>query len=193
MSQEDQEQDSQVIRRSDLVELGKSFADALQPLGALVSHMQESNIRYSNSENSLRAVGHWLKVAVALLCLLLMLQVFFALLMLQGVNNQTIAIDKQAAIEQLQTATTAELNRLKASTTVTAEKVTKAEERADSQASLSLVPELDPVKARRSPVKLRITPPVTAAVDPEPVASAKPEPAHPAPKPVEIPLSAGSL
>lgn len=186
--------DSQVIRRQDLVELADDFKEALKPVGTVIEHVKESNFRYTRTNSRLKHVTWWLAAVVVLLVLTLG-AVLYALYTL-GVTAKRVdeTATRQGNMEQQFQTTATELGKVRTTTEDTQQKMAKAKEREDSKPTVELVPEEDPVKARKSPLKVRVTAPKGSAVPTPTAVHVLPRrPAQKKPKSVEIPISAEAL
>lgn len=160
--------DSQVLRRQDLADLGGTFKDALRPLKEILDHMRGLNARYAASNRQLRRVTRF-QVAISLvsasILLVLVVTVGYMWRALDMLESHTTTLGQ---LEEDVKAQTSELTKVKQTTQQTEERVAKAEEKQDSAPTLELIPETDPVKARRAPVRLRVKAP---AVQAQPVPS----------------------
>ena len=198
--------EAQVIRRKDLTDLGESFIQALAPVGALVASQQEAvkvmqrlNIAAECQADSTRRQTYaiWGSIFLAFVVLGTLYQVADKL------NQQSHRMDE---IHQNMADNVKLLKELAVAAQDTNKSVTAAEERAATQPTVQLVPELDPEKAKRAPMKLRIENPTPDVVTPEApkplVTPAPPKIAAPAPSAVlkgpkgatvEIPIPAESF
>jgi cytoskeletal protein RodZ len=184
MSEEEAEQ---TIRRRDLKKLGDTFEKSMRPLCEVLQHMKALNNNWTVSNRQLKHV-----LRFQLLLLLLSLG-SLALLGLAAQHMQQALLQLADNTEKLQQvqgsvqATVEELRKVRTSTSNTEEVVEAVKKEQDARPQLELVPEPDPVKARRTPVRLRVLPPVQA---PLPVPSASLVPSASASAVAEIPLPA---
>jgi hypothetical protein len=187
---------SQVIRRKDLLTLGSTFKDALLPMKSILEHMKGLNARWSAGNKQMRRLALF-QLGVTLLSLsclvILLIALKYAWASLTLMEQHT---DKLGNLEKEFNAQTKQLSELENVAHNTEQKVQEVKEDQDTKPTLELVPETDPVKARRAPVKLRVTAPAKPAPLPkasmpvnEPEVSSKKAP----PTMAEIPLSAESF
>ena len=181
--------ESQVIRRKDIVALGGNFTSALKPLSKILGEMKLQNISTKLTSIHVRRLVWWMTLLslgggytvymdhknVSLVSSTAEMQSSMM------VENKELHNDLEQTNRELR-----ELLRLAKETNKTVEDI---EEEQDSKTQLELVPETDPVKAKKAPVKLRVLPPVKVEQD---ASAAKKMSSAPAkkPKPVDIPLSA---
>lgn len=156
----EEELDSQVIRRRDLIRLGEEFTAALRPLGDLIDHVKEGNDRFKDGALMFGIITKWLRVAVVLSVLVLMLQITLAVLMWSTLAIQTKVAHQQQKDSAAQAAVAADMRRMVATANELLKRADEADERDSTLAQVTLVPELDPAKAEEAPLKVRITPPV---------------------------------
>jgi hypothetical protein len=172
---------SQVIRRQDIMGLSDTFKESLSPLLQILGHMKELNARWSQSNHVLRRVTAFQLLLSGLslggLCLMVMTlwYTWRALLLL---DEHTA---KLGHLEQQFGAHAQQLEALRVTAQSTEVQVAEVREGQEQKAQLELVPETDPVKALRAPVKLRVMAPVASAT------------ASVAPPVAEIPLPVGEL
>jgi len=158
------EEGTQVIRRRDVKQLGETFKESLSPLGQILQHMQELNLNWGLSNTRMKRLVLWQVVLLGLsLGSLLMLALAYQQMRLalskltdNAAQLHEVQVSMQANVEELQKVRTSTFN-----TEVAVEAVKKEQE---ERPKLELVPETDPVKAMRAPVRLRVLPPPSAAV-----------------------------
>lgn len=187
---------SQVIRRKDLTQLGGTFKESLSPLTSILEHMKGLNARWSASNKQLKRVT-WFQLGITVMTLtclvVLLIALRFSWEALELVQEHTNTLGN---LEKQFDAQTKKLKELETVAHTTEKKVEQVQEEQDTKPTLELVPETDPVKARRAPVKLRVKAPVRPSPEPKasmpkenPEVSSKQAP----PTMAEIPLSAESF
>jgi hypothetical protein len=131
-----------------LRELGTTFAESLKPLKDLLEHMKRLNGRL--------AVVTWVQAALTVLSLVCLLLLWGASAQL-GEHTTTLG-----ELEQAIQAQAGELRALRSTANQT-ERTVQEVQTTQERPQLELIPETDPVKARRAPMKLRLLPPVRVA------------------------------
>jgi hypothetical protein len=189
-------EESQVLRRRDLQDLGVTFTEALKPLKSVLSEMKGLNVRYASANRQLRHVTRF-QLGITLVTLLSLASLVF---MLINLWNALGVLEQQAvALGQLQKDVGEQANQLrqlKSTALETKKQVAEVKQEQDEKPQLELVPETDPVKARRAPVKLRVKAPVSPKAPPSmsvPTSSAGVSSKRAAPAVAEIPLSTDSF
>lgn len=185
-------EESQIIRRKDIADLSNTFAKLEDPLGKLITSMQEQNVALKRANRVLTLVV-W--------CLLVL-----AVAGVAGIGLHFVGIvksyntagridesvnklaDMQKKVEDL----VGDVEDVKDTTDETQKKVDEVREEQDAKPQLELVPETDPVKARRAPVKLRVKAPVKANPDAG-LSGQKTVPSSTPPSVAEIPLTTDSF
>lgn len=158
-----QEEGTQVIRRRDIKHLGETFKSSLSPLSQTLQHMKELNTNWGISNLRMKKLVLWQLVLLVLslgsLVMLTMAYQHMKLALEKLTDNalqlQEVQKSLQSNVEELQKVRTSTFN-----TEVAVEAVKKEQE---ERPKLELVPETDPVKAVRAPVRLRVLPPPSAA------------------------------
>ncbi len=143
---------AQSIRRKDLIDLGNDFTQALKPIATLVEHMKEGNQYTQELRVAVRRQTYaiW-GVIVLVVAVLVFLYTVATQVKQNSQDTEDLQKDLTGALEELRdiTAVAQETN----------ESVVAAEKRAFMQPTVQLVPELDPEKAKKAPMKLLIETP----------------------------------
>lgn len=133
---------SQVIRRQDLIELSANFVRALTPLGTVIEQL-------AHAHQAVKDVRRVVLLCVILVLLSFLLAVVLLFRMEASMADMETLHRKNEALARSVAQATVEIRKTKS----VAE---RTEKRAAEQTTVQLVPETDPAKARRSPVKLVI-------------------------------------
>jgi hypothetical protein len=192
-----EEHPSQIIRRQDLVELGDKFTAALLPVATLVQFQQESihtmerlhaGMEYQARATRMQTMFLWAVMVTAVVVLCLVYNVA------NKVEEQSL---RMGSIQSQLNSTVDKVQLLSRTTKETNDSVSAAEERARTQPTVQLLPELDPEKAKRAPMKLRIETPSEEsspkAPSAPPAGSAGPSTDAHKGATLEIPISTGTL
>jgi cell division protein FtsB len=178
-------------RRQDLLDLGGTFRESLSPLREILDHMRGLNVRYAASNRQLRAVTRF-QVVISLLSIVslsflvvIIISLWHALDVLQSHTTALHALEEEVVSQAKN------LTQIRDTAKKTEARVAEVREEQDQKPTLELIPETDPVKARRAPVKLR----VKAPMHPKSAASASAGVASKSvpPSVAEIPLTTGSF
>lgn len=148
---------SQVIRRQDLISLGKDFKDSLAPLSTLVSEMKTQNVTSTHTNRRVRWNTNWMIILTLGLAGGLVINYFNNRTTLETAKQQHAVLEGGKETQRDLAAVTKELRELMELARRTKEVVEDIEEDQEGATRVELVPETDPVKARIAPVKLRVS------------------------------------
>jgi hypothetical protein len=156
---------TQSIRRRDLHDLGETFATALDPLKQILERMKDLNRTLdSSARQALRFNLYQLAVVVLSVCTLALLVAGY--LSLKG--SYEVLVGHTETLKTLEARVEGQallLGQLKETAKSTENSVEAVRKEQDMAPHLSLVPETDPAKARRSPLKLLVVPPQRETLD----------------------------
>lgn len=185
-------EESQIIRRRDISDLSGTFAKLEEPLGELITSMQEQNV-------ALKRANRVLTLVVWCLLVLVVAGVVGIGLHFVGITksyNTARRIDesvgKLAEMQKKVEDLVGDVEDVKDTADETKKKVDEVREEQGTKPQLELVPETDPVKARRAPVKLRVKAPVKDIPDAGPPGQ-EAVPSSVPPPVAEIPLTTDSF
>ena len=149
---------SQHIRRADLLKLGQEFQMALSPIGTVVALLKDSNVEIAGLRRAQKRQTHatWGIMALVLITLGV---VGFA------VSEVRSNIRRTARIQASVSGNIKALESLSSTTKHMNASVSAAEKRALERPTMQLVPELDPVKAVKAPMKIVIEAPTPTPVE----------------------------
>lgn len=150
---------SQLLRRRDLTTLGGTFTESLQPLKEILAEMKGLNLRYSTSNQQLHRVTRFQQGITLVSIVSLMVLLFTVVYVWQALGVLKRHTQTLQELEGKVTAQAAELVQLKGAAMETRQQVAEVKQEQDENLQLELVPETDPVKARKSPVKLQVKAP----------------------------------
>ncbi len=179
---------SQAIRRQDLVDLGSSFLQAMEPLRDIVKHMRGQVANIDRLQRWLFTITALLVIALVLL-VGNMLRTSATANVLQRTAAQLDVLEQRiSAVNKttIRAATASEAVQRDAMALVVAQ---------ESEPTVELSPEPDPVKARTAPLRIRVLPPKISKKEVAPVlkaaaAASAPQVAVPAAQaPQVIPIS----
>lgn len=187
MEQEKADPESQVIRRRDVVDLGATFTQALSPLGDLVVEMKSQNVNTKLTSTHVRRLVIWMTILSAGWVYTSYMDHKNAEVTKNTADQQSSMVSDNKKLQTDLTQTNKELRELVALAREIDKTVDDIEEDQDTKPQLELVAETDPVKAKKAPMKLRVTPP-TRASDDGGTMQKKPSPSPKAT--VDIPISA---
>ena len=142
--------ESQIIRRKDLVDLGTSFREALEPVGGLVNHLS----RQVRSVDHLRA---WMIGLVIVTFLGMVVNVISIFVLLHAVRSVQ---DTAAKVDRLEARTNAIDSNVSAAASAAEQARVEVRAIASTQAStqtIELLSEPDSTHAKATPIVLRVT------------------------------------
>lgn len=157
--------DTPIIRRQDLIDLGNKFKSSLEPVGSLIGLVSEQN-------NVQRDTNRYVKVAskqqtkhswLLLLLTSIVLTVGVVQIHASSLQNEVSLRQEEAAKSDARTRAeledvTKELRGLVKMAKKTGEQVEDIKEEQQDDPEVQIVAETDPVKAKKAPVKIRIIP-----------------------------------
>jgi len=149
---------TQSIRRQDLRDLGTTFSAALKPLTQVLARMKDLNtVLNKSAAQSLRFNLYQLAViALSILTLCVLAAGYFSL---RGSYKVLVQhTDTLRALEGQVEGQAKLLKQLRETARSTETTVAAVKKEQDTAPQLSLIPETDPVKARRAPVRLLVRP-----------------------------------
>ena len=180
---------SQVLRRQDLSDLAGTFREGFKPLREILAERKGLNVRYAASNRHLRSVTRF-QIGISILSAaslgVLVIALGYAWAALELMEQHT---EKLYELETQFREQTRKLNDLQDTANHTEQEVAAVKKEQESKPQLELVPETDPEKAKKAPVKLRVKVPtkpdaVQSVLPPDSgVSSGEPPPV------AEIPLS----
>ena len=171
---------AQAVRRADLASLGNDFKKALSPITLVVELLKDSNIEMMALSEAQRRQTRATWGTLALMVIMLLgLGVLMLFVHRNSVNTNNIQRSVATNIKILE--------GLASTAQSTNASVNAAEARALTQPTMHLLPELDPVKAEKAPLKIVIEAPaepppkgervgVTEVVPPRVTKSSAPKP-----------------
>lgn len=154
-----QPESSQIIRREDLVNLGNAFKSSLSPVGGLVDHVKQQN---DNSVLLLEGMKSQARHADRLQrwVLYLTLVISVGILIHLGSLYRLTQVSKQvdSTAKKLESVSTAVVS-VKKSAEATQAGVEEVSQAQSEASRVELIPELDPMKAKEAPLRVRVVTP----------------------------------
>ena len=157
------------LRRQDLIDLGEVFKTALAPVGAIVDHMKAQNVTSADllkqmEQQSARMgrLQRWV-VLLTLTCAVLTTVSLLAAYQLTRLTAQTDDVSSHMTKTAHRLSTlAADVTKARASVEATREEVAVVSSAQAVATRVELVPETDPKKARRAPMRVRVVAPAKA-------------------------------
>lgn len=160
------DEESTLIRRQDLLDLGDTLSAAARPMSQLTNLVREQNDiqrdtnKYVRVTSKRQANQGWVLLALTIMVASVAVVQIHASVLQEGARaKQEEVVESIAKTQAELDSLTIEMRGLVALTKKTKEGVEDIKEEQADKASVQLVPETDPVKAKKSPVKVRIVPP----------------------------------
>lgn len=157
--------DTPIIRRQDLIDLGNKFKQSLKPVGGLINLVSEQNEVQRDTNRCVKVTSKQQTKHSWLLLLLtsIVLTVGVVQIHASSLQNEVSLRQEEAANSDSQTRkeledVTKKLKGLVKLAKKTGEQVKDIKEEQEGEPEVQIVAETDPVKARRAPVKVRIIP-----------------------------------
>lgn len=157
--------DTPIIRRQDLLDLGDKFKQSLAPAGGLIGLVSEQNETQRDTNRCVKVTSKQQTKHSWLLFLLSAIVLTVAVVQIHAsiIQNRANIQQKEVAKSNVQTRkeledVTKELRGLVKLAKKTGEQVEDIKEEQEDEPEVQLVAETDPVKAKRAPVKVRIIP-----------------------------------
>lgn len=156
---------SMFVRRQDLIDLGNTFSAAVRPIEQLMALVREQNDTQRDTNSRVKSTSKqqakhgWLLLALTVgLITVGAVQIRASVLQSRTSKQQEEATHDISQTRKELGELAKEMRGLVAVAKKTKENVDDIKEEQAVEPSVQLVPETDPVKAKKSPVKVRITP-----------------------------------